>query len=260
MSLFDECVDQNLGIHPATQLQAAFFVPTPPTDTDLLLFSSASSFSPPDGVPLSPWLSDLAVLSLGGAVAAGEKLRRAVSLSARARDPYPPLSSPPPPSNDHSNGQALVTPVVEEDQAAASRSGDAQAPATGRASDKGADLGEVLRRAPLQRNQVVARGLKSVDDLIVAWEDGWKGYAPMKGFLRGAGGKLDKAQVNLLSKGNTVMKKIQEMGREEFRSTYEVSIGGKVPTLFSIRTRIERENGRGSVRCTKRGHREMTTT
>ena len=153
-----------------------------------------------------------------------------------------------------------MTPVVAEDQAATSRSGDAQAPATGRASDKVTDLGEVLRRAPLQRNQVVARGLKSVDDLIVAWEDGWKGYAPMKGFLRGAGGKLDKAQVNLLSKGNTVMKKIQEMGREEFRSTYEVSIGGKVPTLFSIRTRIERENGRGSVRGTKRGHREMTTT
>jgi len=60
----------------------------------------------------------------------------------------------------------------------------------------------------------------------------------MKGYLRGAGGKLDKAQVNLLSKGNTVTKKIREMGREEFRRAYEVSTDGKAPTLFSIRTRI----------------------
>jgi len=50
------------------------------------------------------------------------------------------------------------------------------------------------------------------------------------------------------------------MGREKFRSTYEVTVGGKVPTLFSIRTRIERENGRESVRGTKRGRGDMTTT
>jgi len=210
-------------------------------------------------VPLAPWLSDLAVLSLGSAVEAGEKLRRAVSLSARAHDAFLPRSFPPPPSNDHSNGESLVTPVVLDDNAATGPSEDAQTRATGRASGNVADLGEVLRRAPRQPNQVVARGLKSVDDLMLAWEVGWKGYAPMKGFLRGAGGKLDKAQVNLLSKGNTVMKKIQVMGREEFRSTYEVSVDGKVPTLFSIRTRVERENGRESVRGTKRGRRDMTT-
>jgi len=263
MSLFDDYVDQNSGIHPAAQLQAAFFVPTPSTDNDLLLFTSASTFSPADAVPLEPWLNELASLVLGNAVAAGEKLRRAVSRSARACDAHPPRSSPPPTSDDQADRQPPVTPgtpVVLDDQSGTGRSGHAATRATGRASGKGADLTEALRGAPRQPNQVVARGLKSVDDLVLAWEDGWKGYAPMKGFLRGAGGKLDKAQVNLLSKGNTVMKKIREMGREEFRRSYEVAVDGKVPTLFSIRTRIERENGRESVRGTKRGRPETTTS
>ena len=65
--------------------------------------------------------------------------------------------------------------MVLDDQTAMGRSGHAPTRATGRASGKGADLGEALRGAPRQPNQVVARGLKSVDDLILAWEDGWKG-------------------------------------------------------------------------------------
>jgi len=71
MSIFDDYVEQNIGVHPAAQLQAALFVPTPPTDNDLLLFSSASNFSPADAVPLEPWLNELAALVLGNAVAAG---------------------------------------------------------------------------------------------------------------------------------------------------------------------------------------------
>jgi len=178
MSLFDDCVEQHVGIHPAAQLQAAFFVPTPPTDNDLLLFSSASNFSPADAVLLEPWLNELAALVLGNAVSAGEKLRRAVSQSARARDAHPPRLSAPPTSDDQATGQSQVTsgtPVVLDDQTAMGRSGHAPTRATGRASGKGADLGETLRGAPRQPNQVVARGLKSVDDLILAWEDGWKG-------------------------------------------------------------------------------------
>jgi len=105
----------------------------------------------------------------------------------------------------------------------------------------------------------LAVGSSQLTTCFLAWKDGWKGYAPMKGFLRGAGGKLDKAQVSLLSKGNTVMKKIREMGREECRRSYEVAVDGKAPTLFSIRTRIEQENGRESVRGTKRGRPDTTT-
>ena len=214
-------------------------------------------------MPLEPWLNELAALVLGNAVSTGEKLRRAVSQSARARDGHPPLWSPPPTSDDQATGQSQVTsgtPVVLNDQTAMGRSGHAPTRATGRASVKGADLGEALRGAPRQPNQVVARRLKSVDDLILAWGDGWKGYAPMKGFLRVAGGKPDKAQVNVLSKGNTVMKKIRKMGREEFRRAFEVAADGKAPTLFRIRTRIEREYGRESVPGTKRRHGQMTTT
>jgi len=262
MSLFDDYVEQNIGVHPAAQLQAACFVPTPPTDNDLLLFSSAFNFSPADAVPLESWLNELAALVLGSAVAAGEKLRRAVSRSARACDAHPPRSSSPPTSDDQVDGQRPVTPgtpAVLDDQAGTGRSGHAATRATGGASGKGSDLGEALHGAPRQPNQVVARGLKSVDDLVLAWEDGWKGYAPMEGFLRGAGGQLDKAQVNLLSKGNRVIKKIREMGREELRRSYKVAVDGKVPTLFSIRTRIERENGRESVRGTKRGRPDTTT-
>jgi len=193
MSLFGECVYQNLGIHPATQMQAAFFVPTPPTDDDLLLFSSSSSFSPREHVELALWLGDLAVLSLGSAVVAGEKLRSAVSLSSRARDSYFFRACPLSASNDHLNGHSLMKPDVSDDQAPTGRSEDAQTRAVDIASGQVADLGEVWRRPPRQPHQVLARGLQSVEDHILSREDGWKGCAPMKGFLRRTGGKLDNA-------------------------------------------------------------------
>ena len=263
MSLFDDYVEQNIGIHPAAQLQAAFLVPTPPTDNNLLLFTSASSFCPADAVPLEPWLKELAALVLGNAVAAGEKLRLAVAGTDRACDAHPPRSFRPPTSDGQADGQppvTLGTPAVLDNQAGTGRSGHETNRATGTASGKGADLTEAWRGAPRHSNQVVARGLKSVDDLVLASDDGWKRYAPTKGFLRRAGGKLGKAQVNLLSKGNTVMKKIREMWREELQRSYEVAVDGKVPTLLCIRFRIEQENGQESARGTKRGRSETATS
>jgi len=53
---------------------------------------------------------------------------------------------------------------------------------------------------------------------------------------------------------------VLEMGREEFRSAYEVAVEGNLPTLSSIRTRIEQENGRHSIRGKKRARNDMTTT
>ena len=188
MLLFDDYVEQNIGVHPAAQLQAAFFVPTPPTDNDLLLFSSASNFSPADAVPLEPWLNELAALVLGNAVAAGEKLRRAVSRSARACDAHPPRSSSPPTSDDQVDGQRPVTPgttAVLGDQAGTGRSGHAATRATGGASGKGSDLAEALRGAPRQPNQVVGRGLKSVDDLFSGMERWVEGVRAHEGLPAG---------------------------------------------------------------------------
>eukprot|EP00170_Pyropia_yezoensis_P001554 contig_6773_g1558 len=72
----------------------------------------------------------------------------------------------------------------------------------------------------------------------------------MKDYKNGAGGKLDRAQVNLLSKDHMVWKKVQDMGREDFRHMYEMPVEGKVPTPASIRDTIEREN-----RLYKRGNK-----
>jgi len=60
------------------------------------------------------------------------------------------------------------TPAVLDDQAGMGRSGHAAIRATGGASGKGSYLAEALRGAPRQPNQVVARGRKSVEDLVLA--------------------------------------------------------------------------------------------
>jgi len=81
-----------------------------------------------------------------------------------------------------------------------------------------------------------------VDELMLAWEDGYNGHLPMKTFKKGKRGKLDRAQINLLSKAYSVWKKVDKMGREEFRMEYETAVNGVTPTLTDNRTRIEREN------------------
>jgi len=76
---------------------------------------------------------------------------------------------------------------------------------------------------------------------MLAWEEGYNGYMPMKTFKKGKSGKLDRAQINLLSKAYGVWKKVNAMGREEFRMMYELPVNG-VTSLTDIRGRIEREN------------------
>lgn len=95
---------------------------------------------------------------------------------------------------------------------------------------------------PRGPNQLVCRSVKTVDEVVLAWEVGLNGYGPMKDYKNGAGGKLDRAQINLLSKANTVYKKVIELGRDGFRRVYETPVKGKPPTLGRIRTPIEKEN------------------
>jgi len=81
-----------------------------------------------------------------------------------------------------------------------------------------------------------------VDELILAWEEGYNRYLPMKTFKKRKGGEFDRAQIDLLSKAYSVWRKIDATGREEFRKKYEIAVGGVTPTLTDIWTRIEREN------------------
>jgi len=258
MSTFGNYVDLDVGLHPSSRLRAQFFVPTPPTDADLLLFQSVSTYSPSDAVPLEPWLAEFAALHLGGAVARGERLRRSLAPPTSAADVLRPGAPP--------GGPSAIVPRVlpsacgDGGQNGVSQVVGAEPSSTGGAGSQAQDRGAASLGPPIQSNQVVARGIKTVDELLQAWDFGWKGYGPMKELQNGAGGKLDKAQVNLLSKAKTVRRKVLEMGREEFRSAYEVAVEGKLPTLSSILTRIEQENGRQSIRGKKRARNDMTTT
>jgi len=241
-------MDIDAGVHPPARAQAAFFVPTPPTDEDLLLFSSASSYTPPVADPLFPWLSALACSRLGDAVTKERELRRLLRSSSTPRSgtqrdvPIPPCAV------------AVLSGASSEPLGhapAASRSGSQStvgrpagvnaAPALG---EDDADGGRSTARAPARRepNQVICRGLRSVDDLMLAWDDRYNGYLPMKTFKKAKGGKLDRAQINLLSKAYSVWKKVDTMGREEFPMEYETDVNGVTQTLTEIRRRIEREN------------------
>ena len=243
-----DSIDIDAGMHPTARAQAAFFVPTPPTDENLLLFSSASSYTPPVADPLFPWLSDLACSRLGDAVTKGRELRRLLrSTNTPHSGTQPDVPTPPcavavlPGASSEPLGHAPAASRSGSQSTVGCPGGVNAAPTLG---EDEADGGRSTTRAPARRepNQVICRGLWSVDELMLAWEDGYNGYLPMKTFKKGKGGKLDRAQINLLSKAYSVWKKVDTMGREEFRTEYEIAVGGVTPTLTDIRARIEREN------------------
>jgi len=71
---------------------------------------------------------------------------------------------------------------------------------------------------------------------------------PVKTFKTGKSGKLDRAQINLLSKAYGVWEKFNAMGRKEFRMMYELPVNRVSPTLTDIHRGIERENGSAKKR------------
>jgi len=248
MSRLGDCIDIDSGLHPTARAHAAFFIPTPPTDEDLLLFSSAAVFSPPAADPLLPWLTDLATRRLSNAVVVGRELRHLLHESKNPRgDPQRPVTTPPPavspvPAASSEMPACLSASRSTGGPSTAARSRDAGASLVldvGASADRGDATRVVFRRDP---NQVICRGLRSVDELMLAWEEGYNGYMPIKNFKKGKSGKLDRAQINLLSKAYGVWRKVNAMGREEFRMMYELPVNGVAPTLTDIRVRIEREN------------------
>lgn len=269
MSQLGDFISVEKGLHPSGRFRESFFVPTPPSDADLTLFSSAASYSHPSASPLPPWLEDLAGLKLRGAIPTVSVLRgvqrdqeninkNSTFVSSPATSGARPLTSlpagsrptPSPPAAADLAADAAVT--VDGGGAAAgdrddSPRGTSPAPDSSDPLTPGAVPGSTAApdlapiAPPRGPNQLVCRGIKTVDEVIMAWETGLFGYGPMKNYKGGCGGKLDKAQVKLLSKAFTVYKKVGEMGREEFRRVYEAPVNGKSPTLCHIRTTIEKE-------------------
>jgi len=248
MSRLGDCIDIDSGLHPTARAQAAFFIPTPSTDEDLLLFSSAAVFSPAAAEPLLPWLADLATRRLGNAVVVGRELRHLLHESKNPRgDPQRTVATPTPsvspvPAASSEMPACLSASRSTGGPSTEARSRDAEASPVldvGASAARGGGTRVAFRRDP---NQVICRRLRSVDELMLAWEEGHNGYMPMKTFKKGKSGKLDRAQINLLSKAYVVWKKVNAMGREEFRMMYELPVNGVTPTMTDIRGRIEREN------------------
>lgn len=249
---FGDFVSLDTGLHPSGRLRLSFFVPTPPGEQNLTLFASAAKFPSSSTAPLAPWLELFANEQLNSAAAAGRALHEwhsrrneAEGLPARTPCPSPVVSLAAAADGRSFEPDADVESfeqVVGDDPRAPPTA--TPVPVLGGQASAGA------ARAARGPDQLVCRGLKSVEQVLLAWDTGLNGYGPMKDYKNDAGGKLDLAQVNLLSKAHMAWKKVQDMGREDFRRKYEVPVEGKVPTLASIRDTIEREN-----RLSKRGNK-----
>lgn len=163
------------GLHPAARHRSAFYVPSPPDDKDLLVFSTAV-FSTSPAAPLASWLEQLAVQQLQSAATAAERLR------ANRRGPVPAPLAPPPPSRVDGPSVGLAPQPVSAPPAA----------------DPGA-----VRLPARGPDQVICRGIESFDELIQAWETRLHGYKPLHKLRNSALGVLGPTQVNVLSDAHT---------------------------------------------------------
>lgn len=205
-----EYVPINDGLRPASQLSPSFFSPTPPTDDDLLPFRSVrGALSLRPGKLLPGWLQEQCLL--------------------RSEDVVVPVA------NLGIEQHSVRTSIMRGAPPASS-------------SEKPANEAVRLLSSPREpARQLVCRDIRAVDELIMAWNEGVRGYPPLIGPSGNPGGVLNPSPVKMLSKCRTVIKKVNKMGREAFREMYEKEEGGKRPSLRADRTRIERENRRARI-------------
>lgn len=192
------------GLHPAARHRSAFYVPSPPDDKDLLVFSTAVFSTSPAAI-LASWLEQLAVQQLQSAATAAERLR------ANRRGPVPAPLAPPPPSRVDGPSVGLAPQPVSAPPAA----------------DPGA-----VRLPARGPDQVICRGIESFDELIQAWETRLHGYKPLHKLRNSALGVLGPTQVNVLSDAHTAWIKVKEIGRGKKRA----SVGAEYSCHFSSLT------------------------
>lgn len=223
-------------MHPSGRQRAALFIPTPPNDHDLALFASVASYSTETTPPLPQWLDSLAQEQLIDMTGVAARLRQ--HLSAPSGDATPGVQLPlPRPGNVLPDGEtasqgpsggltAPVAPCIPPPPPSSANTEASQASA------------DIPLRGP---DQIICRRIKTVDELITAWEVALVGDGPMSQYKKSSKGTLDAAQVNVLSKTYTVWRKVQELSRDEFAERFECLAHGKVPSLYSIRMCIEKQ-------------------
>jgi len=174
MARLGDCIDIDSGLNPTARANAAFFIPTSTTDKDLLLFSSAAVFSPPAADPLLPWLADSATRRLGNAVVVGPELRHLLHDSKNPIDDpqrtiptrTPGVSPVPAASSEMPAGLSASRSTSGPSTAASSgAAGIFPVPNVGASAAPGVGTRVAVQRDP---NQVICRGLRSVDELMLA--------------------------------------------------------------------------------------------
>ncbi|KAK1859239.1 hypothetical protein I4F81_001836 [Pyropia yezoensis] len=111
----------------------------------------------------------------------------------------------------------------------------------------GGAIGEASNKVIARQN--LPKGLRTVDGVLTAWEDGLDGLLPMRSFVGNQHPtiKLDRAERKQLNDYARIARKVlgggsvEGIGREQFHVRYEVDSGGKTRTLKAIRVMLEHE-------------------